>query len=191
MRSGQLSYMHRPRFAYACKLRRQSLGPETRNPIAHFCTLSGRNDKRPTHLFKMLADSIVSANKSNAKARVAVRNRLSESAVQHWNENAYRLRACSTQELAIILRDMHLKATKAGLRQTATPGATGCFAHPSPGMDENVGPTLESMSTRQKLATGAQRALLTQTHDAHCVETRGQHSSTREALCSQPKLRRA
>ena len=83
------------------------------------------------------------------------------------------------------------KATTAGLRQTATPDATGCFAQPSPGIDENVGPTLESMSTRQKLATGAQRALLTQTHDAHCIETRGQHSSTREALCSQPKLRRA
>ena len=123
--------MHRPRFAYACKLRRQSLGPETRNPNAHFCTLSGRNDRRPTHLFKMLADSIMNANGSSARARVAVRNRLSESAVQHWNENAHRLRACSTQELAIILRDMHLKATKAGLRQTATPGATGCFAHPS------------------------------------------------------------
>ena len=183
--------MHRPRFAYACGLGRLSLGPETRNPNAHYCTLSGRNHMRPRHVFKMLADSILIANGSSAKARVAFTNRLSESAVQHWNENAYRLRACSTQELAIILRDMHLKATKAGLRQTATPGATGCFAHPSPGMDENVGPTLESMSTRQKLATGAQRALLTQTHDAHCVETRRQHSSTREALCLQPKLRRA
>ena len=183
--------MHRPRFAYGCKLRRQSLGPEIRNPIAHFCTLSGRNDKRPTQLFKMLAESIVSANGSSAKARVAFRNRLSESAVQDWNENAYRLRACSTQELAIILRDRPLKATKAGLRQTATPGATGCFAHPSPGIDENVGPTLESMITRQKLATGAQCARLTQTREAHCIETMGQHISTCKALCSQPKLRRA
>ena len=83
------------------------------------------------------------------------------------------------------------KATTAGLRQTATPDATGCFAQPSPGIDEYVAPTLESMSTRQKLATGAQRALLTQTHDAHCIETQEQNSSTREALCSQPKLRRA
>ena len=142
MSSGQLSYMHRPRFAYACKVRRQSLGPETRNPNAHYCTLSGRNHIRPTHVFKMLADSILIANGSSAKARVAFMNRLFESAVQHWNENAYRLRACRTQELAIYLRDMPLKATKAGLRQTATLGATGCFAQPSPGIDENVGPTL-------------------------------------------------
>ena len=77
---------------------------------------------------------------------------------------------------------MPLKATTAGLRQTATPGATGCFAQPSPGIDEHVGPTVESMSTRQKLATGAQRAQSTQTHDAHCIETRGQHRSTRKAL---------
>ena len=90
----------------------------------------------------MLADSILIANGSSAKARVALTNRLSESAVQHWNANAYRLRACRTQELAIYLRDMPLKATKAGLRQTTTLGATGCFAHPSPGIDENVGPTL-------------------------------------------------
>ena len=106
--------MHRPRFAYACKLRRLSLGPETRNPNAHYCTLSGRNHIRPRHVFKMLADSILIANGSNAKARVALTNRLSESAVQHWNENAYRLRACRTQELAIYLRDMPFKATKAG-----------------------------------------------------------------------------
>ena len=83
------------------------------------------------------------------------------------------------------------KATTAGLRQTATPDATGCFAQPSPGINEYVAPIMESMSTRQKVGTGAQRALLTQTHDAHCVETRGQLSSTREALCSQPELRRA
>ena len=127
---------------------------------------SGRNDRRPTHLFKMLPDSIASANGSSAKARVVVSNRLSESAVQHWNENAYRLRACSTQDLVVIPRDMPLKATKAGLRQTATPGATGCSAHPSRGIVENVAPTLESMSTRQKFATGAQLALLTQTHAA-------------------------
>ena len=107
--------MHRPRFAYACKLRRQSLGPETRNPNAHFCTLSGRNDRRLTHLFKMLAESIVSANGINVKARVAARNRLSESAVQHWNENAYRLRACRTQEPAIYIRDMPLKGNKGRL----------------------------------------------------------------------------
>ena len=65
------------------------------------------------------------------------------------------------------------KATTAGLRQTATPDATGCFAQPSPGIDEYVAPTLESMSTRQKLATGAQRALLTQTRDAHCIGNTG------------------
>ena len=106
--------MHRPKFAYACKLRGLPLGPETRNPNAHYCTLSGRNDKLPTHVFKMLANSIVIANGSSAKARVAFRNLLSESAVQHWNENAYRLRACRTQELAIYLRDMPFKATKAG-----------------------------------------------------------------------------
>ena len=122
MRSGQLSYMHRPRFAYACKLRRQSLGPETRNPNAHYCTLTGRDHIRPTHVFKMLADSILIANGSSAKARVALTNRLSESAVQHWNENAYRLRACRTQELAIDIRNMPLKATKAGLRQTRVSG---------------------------------------------------------------------
>ena len=80
--------MHRPRFAYACRRRRHSLGPETRNPNAHYCTLSGRNDRRPTHVFKMLADSIVIANGSTVKARVALRNLLSESAVQQWNENA-------------------------------------------------------------------------------------------------------
>ena len=109
MRSGQLSNMHRPRFAYACTRRQHSLGPETRNPNAHYCTLSGRNDRRRTHVFKMLADSIEIANGSSAKARVALRNLLSESAVQHWNENAYRLRACRTQQLAIYLRDMPLK----------------------------------------------------------------------------------
>ena len=134
--------MRRLRFAYACKLRRQPLGQETRNPNAHYCTLIGHDHIRPTHVFKMLADSILIANGSSAKARVALTNRVSESAVQHWNENAYRFRACRTQELAIYLRDMPLKATKAGLRQTATPGAAGCFAHPSPGIDENVGPTL-------------------------------------------------
>ena len=114
MRSGQLSYMHRPRFAYACRRRRHSLGPETRNPNAHYCTLSARNDRRPTHVFKMLADSIVIANGSSEKARVAFRILLSESAVQHLNENAYRLRACRTQELAIYVRDMPFKATRAG-----------------------------------------------------------------------------
>ena len=76
------------------------------------------------------------------KSRVALTNRSSKTTVQRWDGNAYRLRACRTQELAIYLRDMPLKATKAGSRQTATLGATGCFAHPSPGIDENVGPTL-------------------------------------------------
>ena len=131
MRSGQLSYMHRPRFAYACKLRRQSLGPETRNPIAHFCTLSGRNDKRPTHLFKMLADSIVSANGSSAKARVAVRNLISESAVQHCNENAYRLRACRTQQLAIYLRACRIRQQRpaCGRQQHPVPQAASHNRH--------------------------------------------------------------
>ena len=106
--------MHRPRFAYACRRRRHSLGPETRNPNAHYCTLRGRNHIRPRHVFKMLANSILSANGSSANAPVALTNRLSETALQHWNENAYRFRACRTQELEIYLRDMPFKATKAG-----------------------------------------------------------------------------
>ena len=106
--------MHRPRFAYACKLRRLSLGPGTRNPHAHYCTLSGRNHIRPRHVFKMLADSILIANGSNAKATVAHTNRLSETALQHWNENANRIRACRTQELPIYIRNIAFKATKAG-----------------------------------------------------------------------------
>ena len=105
--------MHRPRFAYACKLRRLSLGPETRNPNAHYCTLSGRNHIRPTHVFKMLADLILIANGNNVKARVALTNRLSETAVQHLHENTYRLRACRTQELSIYLRDKPFKQTRA------------------------------------------------------------------------------
>ena len=105
--------MHRPRFAYACKLRRPSLGPKNRNPNAHYCTLSGRNHIRPRHVFKMLADSILIANGSNVKTRAALTNRLSETSVQHWNENAYRVRACRTQKLAIYLRDMPFKATRA------------------------------------------------------------------------------
>ena len=125
MRSGQLSNMHRPRFAYACRRRQRTLGPETRNPNAHYCTLSGRNDRRPTHVFKMLADSIVIANASSAKARVALRNLLSESAVQHWNENAYRLRACRTQQLAIYLRACRLRQQRpaCGRQQHPVPQA--------------------------------------------------------------------
>ena len=114
--------MHRPRFAYVCRRRRHSLGPETRNPNAHYCTLIGHDHIRPTHVFKMLADSILIANGSSAKARVAHTNRSSESAVQHWNENAYRLRACRTQELAIDIRNMPLKATKASFWQTGVSG---------------------------------------------------------------------
>ena len=131
MRSGQLSNMHRPKFAYACTRRRHSLGPETRNPNAHYCTLSGRNDRRPTHVFKMLADSIEIANGSNAKARGAVRNRLSESIVQHWNENAYRFRACSTQELAIILRACRLRQQRpaCGRQQHPVPQAASHNRH--------------------------------------------------------------
>ena len=122
MRSGQPSYMRRLSLAYACKLRRQPLGQETRNPNAHYCTLTGHDHIRPTHVFKMLTDSALIANGSSAKARVALTNRLSESAVQHWNENAYRFRGCRTQELAIEIRNMPLKATKAGLRQTGVSG---------------------------------------------------------------------
>ena len=106
--------MHKPRFAYVCGLRRLPLGPETRNPNAHYCTLSGRNHIRPRHVFKMLADSLLIANGSNVKARVALTNRLSETAVHHCNENAYRLRECRMQELWIYLRDMPFKATRAG-----------------------------------------------------------------------------
>ena len=114
--------MHRPTFAYACKLKGLPRGPETRNPNTHYCTLRGRNHIQPRHVFKMLADSILIANGSSAKARVALTNHVSESAVQHWNENAYRLRACRTQELTIDIRNMPLKATKAGLRQTGVSG---------------------------------------------------------------------
>ena len=114
--------MNRLRFAYACRRRWKSLGPETRNPNAHYCTLSDRNHIRPRHVFKMLADSILIANGCSAKARVLLRNRLSETVPQHWHENAYRLRACRTQELAIDIRNMPLKATKAGLRQTGVSG---------------------------------------------------------------------
>ena len=131
MRSGQLSNMHRPRFAYACRRRQHSLGPETRNPNAHYCTLSGRNHIRPRHVFKMLADSILIANGSSAKARVALRNRLSESAVQHWNENAYRLRACRTQQLAIYLRACRLRQQRpaCGRQQHPVPQAASHNRH--------------------------------------------------------------
>ena len=123
--------MHRPRFAYACKLRGLPLGPETRNPNAHYCTLTGRNHIRPRHVFKVLADSLLSANGSSAKALVALRNRLSETALQHWNENAYRLRVRRTHELTIYLRNMPLKATKAGLRQTGVSGMAVALSLPN------------------------------------------------------------
>ena len=106
--------MHRPRFVYAYKLKRLSVGPETRNPNKHYCTLSGRNQIRSIHVFKMHADAILFANGRTMETRIALTIRLSETAVQHWREKAYRLRACSTREVDIHLRGMPFKATRAG-----------------------------------------------------------------------------
>ena len=106
MLSGQLSYMHRPRFAYVCKRRRHSLGPETRNPTAHYCTLSGRNHIRPRNVFKMLAGSILKANGSSAKSPVALTNIVLtvlflEKAAGHCCESEHSHVACGSQALEI------------------------------------------------------------------------------------------
>ena len=120
----------------------QSPGTETRNPNAHNCTSRGRNHKQRTHVFKMLAVSKLIAIGSSANARVALRSPLSESSVQQCNETHIDSVHAERKNQRYTYETCRSRETKADLRQTATCGAAGCFAHPSPGIDEYVGPTL-------------------------------------------------
>ena len=120
----------------------QSPGPKTRNPNAHNCTSRGRNHKQRTHVFKMLAISKLIAIGSSANARVALRSPLSESSVQQCNETHIDSVHAERKNQRYTYETCRSRETKADLRQTATCGAAGCFAHPSPGIDEYVGPTL-------------------------------------------------
>jgi len=119
--------------------------PLGRKPVTQTRTTAHDVDgihKQRTHGFKMSAVSNLIASGSNANARVALRSPLSESSVQQCNETHVDSVHAERKNQRYTYERCRSRETKADLRQTATCGAAGCFAHPSPGIDEYVGPTL-------------------------------------------------